>query len=274
MEPTETAPESYEEWMCLSRAIPFPDDEEPELPYDISQIRYMAIECEELACMVAMIGTLQHLGTNLMVYKREFSADCHTRVTYPLMEIWAPHGQARVTNVLRIMRDATVWRAVRATAAGVVVKHDLEDCAQEAADVLVELYADQPDPVLFLRCEIGTRLICHRGIYTAGGVNLLREYDWMYDFVRPTDTWDRHIHKCAPSGYRRDHYRWLADRLFGTLLLRFHQLEEQGVITIAHSAVLEDMLEMVTMDVVRDSWSGDLDTFVATCEARQAARRL
>ena len=95
-----------------------------------------------------------------------------------------------------------------------------------------------------------------RGLTVAMGIDLTRVWDYRHDVVRPGDMWNRLVHLRAPAGPTRDHYRRLADRLFGSLLLGFGQMEERGEIAVAHSAMLEEMLQEVSMQVVRDSALG------------------
>ena len=215
---------------------------------------YLAIECDELACMIAFINTMYE--TALQTDLRLFPADCHARVTDHLLVLWeraGPPGEiAWLTAMLRIMRDERVFRTVRAVAAGLVAwRFSNPIILQEAADVLAALYADEPEPQLWVRCYGGYML--GHGIVDAGGVDITREWCLRNDVVRPCDMWNRLVHKHAPAGPTRDHYRRLADRLFGSLLLAFERLQTAGVIEVAQDMMLEEMLQEVSMQVVRDS---------------------
>lgn len=193
---------------------------------------------------------------------RAFSDDCHARVTAPLTELWSWYPRPRVIRelynewcavVLRIMRDARVWRTVRAIAANLAMHDGL--AAQEAADVLVALYAHEPDVVWthpgIVHCMVS------RDIVVAGGVDVLRKYTRLTGCVwQSSQTWDRitHIINRLPS-YAR--YCKLADGMFGMLLLGFERLQERGEIAVAHVMMLEDMLELVPLELLHESGFDD-----------------
>ena len=74
---------------------------------------------EERACILCFIARKHYKEAAL----REFTADCHARVTEPLDVMWAlpwkhtPPGYVTWLNsVLGVMRNASVWPMVRAVA--------------------------------------------------------------------------------------------------------------------------------------------------------------
>ena len=212
----------------------------------IPRLWYLATDVEEHACMIAFVNRI--FATPLDLSVRVFTDDCHACVTTPLTELWVTEPVAWAQTVLRVMRDPMVFRTVRAIAASLVLRDGL-GAHQEAADTLALLYADQLEKTHGV--DMCIVYLNQRGIDRAGDIDIASRRAW-YENPPPV-TWNRLAHIRAPWSPTRDMMRVLADQLFGTQLLAFERLETGGVLAVAHSAMLEEMLELVPLQWLRDS---------------------
>ena len=220
---------------------------------------FLAIDDEELACMLDFIHTIH--AVDVTSTTRVFSDDCRARITTPLTLLWTlpqhtfGYGEPMdrigwYADVMRVMRDTAVSRLVRAIACDVVLMYNLWGvlCAQEAADMLVSLY-----PTMVWESVFHLSHMAASNIMFVGGIDVQRKHARLTGRVNlPDQKWDRLAHAFAPRNAANEHVRKLADQLFGRLLLGFERLETGGVLAVAHSAMLEEMLELVPLQWLRD----------------------